>query len=236
MGIRGVWPPDRRVMPLLDRTWVRLLALCAMVLGAVALATVVDLPSIAAVRAWIDDVGPISWVGLVLGLAVALATPLPRSGLSVLIGAVAGFSAGLAVVVGGSVLGALAGYGLSRWLGRAAVVRLAGVRWERMEQVLDRRGVLTVVTARVMPVVPFVAVSYAAGLAGLRLGAYTVGTAVGVLPGSVAYVAIGASSAALTVWTPSAPVWSTVLVLVLVLLSGLALGTRLRRLRRAPQS
>jgi uncharacterized membrane protein YdjX (TVP38/TMEM64 family) len=218
------------VMPLLDRTWVRVVALCAAVLGAMALAMLVDLPSITAVRAWMRDVGPIAWVGLVLGLAVALATPAPRSGLSVFVGAVVGFPAGLAVVVGGSVLGALAGYGVSRWLGRAAVVRLAGPRWQRLERVLDRRGVLAVLTARVMPVVPFVAVSYAAGLAGIRLGAYVVGTAVGVLPGSVAYVAIGASVTALTVWTPSA--WSTVVVL-LVLLGGLMLGTMLRRLARA---
>jgi uncharacterized membrane protein YdjX (TVP38/TMEM64 family) len=217
------------VMPLLDRTWVRVVALGTAVLGAVALATLVDLPSITAMRAWMGDVGPIAWVGLVLGLAVALTTPAPRSGLSILVGAVVGFPAGLAVVVGGSLLGALAGYGLSRWLGRAAVVRLAGARWQRLERALDRRGVLAVLTARVMPVVPFVAVSYAAGLAGIRLGAYVVGTVLGVLPGSVAYVTIGASATALTVWTPSA--WSTVVVL-LVLLGGLALTTTLRRRRR----
>jgi uncharacterized membrane protein YdjX (TVP38/TMEM64 family) len=109
------------------------------------------------------------------------------------------------------------------------VVRLAGARWQRLERALDRRGVLAVLTARVMPVVPFVAVSYAAGLAGIRLGAYVVGTVLGVLPGSVAYVTIGASATTLTVWTPSA--WSTVVVL-LVLLGGLALTTTLRRRRR----
>lgn len=221
-------------MSRLDRTWVRVLALGAVVLGAVALATSVDLPTVTAVRGWMGDVGAVSWVGLVLGLALALATPVPRSGLSVLVGAVAGFTAGLAVVVAGSVLGGLAGYGLSRWLGRAAVVRLAGSRWERVEQVLDRRGLVAVITARVLPVVPFVAVSYAAGLTGIRLGAYTVGTAVGVLPGSVAYVAIGSSAAAIAAWTPFA--WPAVLVLAVVLLSGLALSTARRRRRQAPRS
>ena len=86
---------------------------------------------------------------------------------------------------------------------------------------------LAVLTARVMPVVPFVAVSYAAGLLGVRLAAYTVGTAIGVLPGSVAYVAIGSSAAVWRAWTPSVG-WPTVAVVVLVLVGGLALGTRLR--------
>ena len=96
--------------------------------AAVVLAATVDPPGLTDVRGWLDDGGPAAWLLLVVGLAVALLTPAPRSALSVLVGAVAGFFAGLAVVVAAGVLGGLAGYGLSRWLGRPAVARMAGDR------------------------------------------------------------------------------------------------------------
>ena len=63
---------------------------------------------------------------MVLGLALVLLAPVPRSALSVLVGLVAGFGPGLAVALAGGLLAALAAFGLSRTLGRSAATRLAG--------------------------------------------------------------------------------------------------------------
>jgi uncharacterized membrane protein YdjX (TVP38/TMEM64 family) len=180
--------------------WARGGALVVLVLLSVAAATAADLPSTSGTRAWLYEVGPEAWLAVALGQAVALMTPVPRSALSVLVGAVAGFWAGLALVVVGGLLGGLGGFQLSRWLGREAAMRVAGDRLRRIDRLFTERGFLAVLMARVMPVVPFMLVSYAAGLSGVRLRPYALGTAVGLLPGSVTYVAIGSSTALIASW------------------------------------
>lgn len=54
-----------------------------------------------------------------------------------------------------------------------------------------------------MPIGPFMAVSYTAGLTGVRPAPYTAGTVVGLVPGSIVYVAIGSSTALVDWSTPS---------------------------------
>ncbi|RBY97542.1 TVP38/TMEM64 family protein [Blastococcus sp. TF02-8] len=206
--------------------WVRAGALVALIGLGGAFAATTSVPDISAVRTWLDATGPAAWLLMIVGLGLALATPLPRSVLSVLVGAVAGFPLGLAIVVVGSALGGLVGYAASRCLGRAALVQVAGRRLGPMEELLRRRGFLAVVTARVMPMMPFMAVSFAAGLTGVRLAPYTAGTVVGLLPGSILYVAIGSSTALVDWSTPS--VTSAFVVVVAVIVAGVTLAWRRR--------
>jgi uncharacterized membrane protein YdjX (TVP38/TMEM64 family) len=158
-------------------------------------------------------------------------TPAPRSALSLLVAAVAGFWTGLALVVAGGLLGGLGGFLLSRWLGREAVVRAAGDRLHRIDQVFTERGFLAVLIARVMPFVPFMLVSYAAGISGVRLRPYCLGTAIGLLPGSVAYVAIGSSTALVATWLVPRPLALLVVAALVLALLGVGVGRRWRDAR-----
>jgi uncharacterized membrane protein YdjX (TVP38/TMEM64 family) len=155
-------------------------------------ALTVDLPGVPALQGWLADAGPLGWTAVVLGASGALMTPVPRTALSVLLGAAAGFPAGLAVAVLAGWLGGLGGFALGRVLGRAAVARLTGPRLARADRLFRNRGFLAVTLARVSPV-PFWIVSYAAGLSSVRWPAATLGTLVGVVPGALLYVAVGAS-------------------------------------------
>ena len=156
-------------------------------------ALVVDVPDVGTVRAWLAGRGPWGWTALLAALGLATLAPVPRTALSVLAGVLGGFWAGLGLALSSGLLGALAGFGLARWLGREAVTRLAGPRLARADALLARRGTLAVLTGRLLPVVPFTLVSYAGGLSGIRLRDYLVGTAAGLLPGTVLHVAIGAT-------------------------------------------
>lgn len=129
-----------------------------------------------------------------MGLALALLTPISRTASSVLVGAVAGSLPGLTIALVGGLLGGLAGFGLSRWLGREAMTRLAGPRLSRVDRLVSERGFASILAARIMPVAPFVFVSYAAGLIGVRPVPYLLGTAVGLIPWSGLYVGIGAAA------------------------------------------
>jgi uncharacterized membrane protein YdjX (TVP38/TMEM64 family) len=157
------------------------------------LAVSVDLPDVAGLRSWLAGRGPLGWAVLLAGSALATLAPIPRTAVSVAVGVLAGFWAGLPLALTAGVLGALAGFALARWLGRETVARLAGPRLARADALLARRGLLAVLTGRLVPVVPFVVVSYAGGLSGIRLRDYLVGSALGLVPGTVVHVAIGAA-------------------------------------------
>ena len=158
------------------------------------------MPDLDLLRATLASAGawsPVAYVALVAALLVVAA---PRNVLSALGAAVFGLAPGAALAWFGALLGGLAAFGLARRLGRPGLaclgVRLHGDRLARLDGALRDHGVESVAVARLVPVVPFTAVSYGAGLLRVPLRAYAVGTAVGTIPGTVAYAAVGAYGAA----------------------------------------
>ncbi|WNV73715.1 TVP38/TMEM64 family protein [Geodermatophilus sp. DSM 44513] len=187
-----VEPVDSPEAPAGRRVWLRLALLGLLIAAAAVVALTVDRPGVPALRGWLDGAGPLGWTAVVLVASAAHLTPVPRTALAILLGAAAGFPAGLAVAVGAGWLGGTAGFALGRHLGRDAVARFAGRRLARADRLFRHRGFLAVALARVSPV-PFWIVSYAAGLSSIRWAPAVLGTLVGVVPGSVLHVAVGAS-------------------------------------------
>jgi uncharacterized membrane protein YdjX (TVP38/TMEM64 family) len=211
------------------RTWVRAGVLLLVLAAGAVVALTVDLPSVASVRGWLRSTGGAGPVLLALALGVALLAPVPRTALSVLAGVVAGFWTGLAVALGGALLGGLAAFGLSRWLGRDAAARLAGPRLEKVDRLVGERGFVSVLGGRLIPVVPFTLLSYAAGLTGVRLLPYLAATAVGLLPSTAVQVGLGASA---PVVVAHATAFTAVPVTVAVVLAAVALLAWRRHRRR----
>lgn len=175
--------------------WWRAGLLAGLLTTGLVLVLVLDLPGVGEARAWVAAAGGAGLVGLALALALVLLAPVPRTAVSVLVGVVAGFGPGLAVAFAGGLLGALGAFGLSRTLGRAATERLAGPRLSRVDRLMVERGFLAVLAGRLLPVVPFVVLSYGAGLTALRLAPYLGATALGLIPSTVVQVGVGASVA-----------------------------------------
>jgi len=109
--------------------------------------------------------------------------------MSAVAGPVSRLVAGIGVVLVAAMLGASIAFVLGRALGRDAVERFTGTRVERVDQLLRRRGILAVIRLRLVPVLPFTAINYA-GLTAVRARDYAIGTAVGTVPGIVAYAAL----------------------------------------------
>lgn len=124
--------------------------------------------------------------------ALATLSPLPKSVFTLADGAVFGFTGGLLVVLAGALAGAVLAFYLARALGRDGVHRLIGVRADRFDEHLARRGFLTVLLARLIPIVPFTIVNYIASLTAIRVRVFVAATAIGILPATTAYVALGA--------------------------------------------
>jgi uncharacterized membrane protein YdjX (TVP38/TMEM64 family) len=172
-------------------TW-RAAAFVVFVVVAVIVGVLVPLPSVEDVRAAAESGG--AWVaaGFSVAYAVASLTPVPKNVVSIAAGLVWGLPVGFLIVYVGAVLGAVLAFAVSRLLGRSIVERLTGTRVAQVDRLLAQRGVAAVIGARLVPLVPFTVLNYTAGLTSVRLRDYTIGTMVGMIPGTIAYVAVGA--------------------------------------------
>jgi MYXO-CTERM domain-containing protein len=181
------------------KTAVRLSVLAMLAAVAVILAAVTDLPD----RAQIQELaraGPVGLAAFVLTYATLTLLPLPKNALSAAAGFVFGIGLGVALVWMAAVVGAVVAFWMGRWLGRDVVVRLIGRRLDRLDALVLRHGAVTVLVARLIPVVPFTAVNYGSGVTAIGFRSYLAGTAIGIVPGTVAYVAVGAYGTQPTSW------------------------------------
>jgi uncharacterized membrane protein YdjX (TVP38/TMEM64 family) len=216
-----------------DGTWGRALALGVLLVVGLVLAVTVRLPSVEEIRSSVDEAGSVGWAAMVVGLAVVLLAPIPRSAVSVAVGVVAGFGPGLAVAMGGAVIAAGLAFALSRTLGRSAATRLIGARFPRVDRVMADRGFVSVLVGRLLPIMPFVVLSYGAGLTRIRPAPYMLATAIGLVPGTVVQVGIGASAGFVLSYATTLTVVPLVVVVLVPVVLG-ALAWRRRRLRRRP--
>jgi uncharacterized membrane protein YdjX (TVP38/TMEM64 family) len=163
----------------------------------------------------------------VLLYTVATLAPLPKNVLAATAGMLFGLIVGVVVVLLAALLGALIAFALGRVLGRDAVDRITGTRVARVDALLRRRGLLAVLGVRLVPVLPFTAINYAAGLTAAQTRDYVIGTALGSIPGTIAYVALGAYGTSPGSW----PFILAAIALVALTASGAAVARRIRRAR-----
>lgn len=135
---------------------------------------------------------------------------------------------GAAYCVIGGELSALACFAAGHFLGRNTVRRLAGDRINGISRKLGERGILTMVTLRIVPVAPFSIVNVVAGVSEIRLRDFAIGNLFGMLPGIVA-VAFVTDRALTSLRDPS---WSTIAMTVGVAAATLLIVSALGRLLR----
>lgn len=177
-------------------------------------------------RSLVAEAGPAAPVLFVLTYAAVTLFPLPKNVLSAAAGAVFGLTVGTALVWGAAMLGAVLAFLIARRVDATALDWATGRHRDRVHALLDRHGTQAVLWARLVPVAPFTAVNYVAGMSSVRARDYVVGSALGIIPGTVVYVAVG--TFALT--RPDLLVWAG-LALLLLFVAGAALARRL-----APES
>lgn len=166
------------------------------------------------------------WGPLVLVLLYASLTLLlvPGSPLTVAAGVLFGPWFGTALVVVGATLGATGAFLWGRHLGRDAVDRLTGERAARADAWLADRGALAILYLRLVPLLPFNLLNPVAGVTGVRLRDFVLGTAVGIVPGTFAFAALGGSFD-----DPTSPVFLGALALLVTLAVAAPLVDRRRR-------
>jgi phosphatidylserine/phosphatidylglycerophosphate/cardiolipin synthase-like enzyme/uncharacterized membrane protein YdjX (TVP38/TMEM64 family) len=127
---------------------------------------------------------PLTPIAVLAGYAIG-GLVLPITLLIAATGIVFGPVAGSIYGIAGSLLSAAVGYGLGHSLGHDAVRRLLGPRINHLSKRLARRGMLTMLVVRVLPVAPFAVINVVAGASHLRFRDFMLGTLCGMLPGIV---------------------------------------------------
>jgi uncharacterized membrane protein YdjX (TVP38/TMEM64 family) len=122
----------------------------------------------------------------VLGLAL-----FPGHVSATLAGALFGVAAGTGVALAAALLGAVLCLLLARWVGADAVLALLGPRGRRWQEWLAANGFGAVLVSRLTPGMPAGLVNYVAGVAGIPARAFLAAVALGALPKTLAYVALG---------------------------------------------
>ncbi|WP_230592849.1 TVP38/TMEM64 family protein [Rhodococcoides fascians] len=201
-------------------TTLKLLAAAVVVIAVVIVLGTVDLPDPSFIRDRVASAGPWGIALFVVLYAVLSATPFPASTLTIASGLLFGLAVGATVVVFAATMGAYLGYWGARALGRGQVARTEWDRLRRLDAMLGRRGLLSVLLVRLVPL-PFSLVNYAAGVSAVGQRDYVVGTMIGIVPATVAYTALGAYGTSPLSWP-----FAIALLAVLAIAAGSALLAR----------
>lgn len=140
--------------------------------------------------------------------------------------------AGMAYSLVGAELSALACFGVGHALGRDAVRRLAGNRLNRISRKLSERGILTMITLRIVPIAPFSVVNVVAGVSEIRFRDFAIGNFLGMLPGVIG-IAFVTDRALASLRDPSMTTVLVALAVLVVVAAGLGLVRYLFKKRSA---
>ena len=131
----------------------------------------------------------------------------------------------------GALLGAYLAFGLSRWLGRPFVLAMVARRHRRaVDRWADLQGGQALLISRLIPVISFNLINYAAGLTGVSWWTFTWATAIGIFPLTFLMVAMGAG---LTTGERGAWFWLPFLAVAGLALWGMMRQDETRRLLSA---
>lgn len=131
-------------------------------------------------------------ISILLMILQAVISPLPGSLVASANGIVFGIWWGTLLSWVGGILGGTASFWLARWLGQGAVARLAGgKRLDQANRLSEAEGFWIILIARLVPLISFDWISYLAGVSRMRYTHFLLATAVGMLPGTFAWTALG---------------------------------------------
>ncbi|MBW3607493.1 MAG: TVP38/TMEM64 family protein, partial [Actinobacteria bacterium] len=151
---------------------------------------------------------------------------VPGTLLTAASGVLFGVAFGTAVSVVSATTAATICFLIGRRLGREQVEQIAGERVEQLDDWIARNGFVAVLYVRLIPLVPFNALNYVAGVSAVDLRSYVAATAVGIIPGTFAYTALGGSFD-----EPTSPEFIAAVALIVVLAAAAPFVQRVGRRR-----
>lgn len=150
-----------------------------------------------ALNAWVESAPLLALSVFVLAYAAAVAISFPGASiLTVFGGFLFGLWPGVPAIVIAATLGATAIFMASKTALGDVLQKRAGGFAKRMERGFREDELNYMFLLRLVPVFPFWAINIAAGLLGVSLRNFIIGTGIGIIPGSFVYASIGNAAGA----------------------------------------
>lgn len=151
-----------------------------------------DVPPLAVLRTWADQTG--AWFPILFWVLYVVVTqfPIPRTVMTISAGVLFGTAWGIVIALSATTVAAVIPLLVVRFLLRDFVEpRLKHPAMESLNRRLEQRGWLAIASLRLIAVVPFSILNYAAALSRAPLGAFTLATLVGSTPNTVIVAVFG---------------------------------------------
>jgi uncharacterized membrane protein YdjX (TVP38/TMEM64 family) len=132
------------------------------------------------------------FISALLMILAVLIAPLPAFILTFANGLMFGVFWGGVLSWSSALIGAILCFYFARSLGRPVIETFVNdkiLKWA--EDFFSRYGLQAVITARLIPILSFGIVSYAAGLTPIKFSVYVLGTAIGQIPATILYAYLG---------------------------------------------
>lgn len=197
-----------------------------------------ELGLLARLITWLrETVTGLGWLGpFFYGLVYALAVVLfvPGSALTLAAGVTFGLGLGTLTVFVAANAGAALAFLIARYVLRDRVEKLLSGRpaLQAVDRAVETQGWRIVFLTRLSPVFPFNAQNYFYGLTGVTFYQYVAASLVGMLPGTVLYVYIGAAGAEVAEASGGAASWGQTALLVAGLIATAAVVVLVTRVAR----
>ncbi|HEU4522510.1 MAG TPA: VTT domain-containing protein [Thermoanaerobaculia bacterium] len=175
--------------------------------------------------------GPAAFIAL---FALACVFAVPASIFVLAAGLIWGWQLGGTWAMAGGLLGALASFFAGRFIGEGLLERFGRVG-KMVRRQVDHAGFKSLLILRFIPGLPFAALNYGSGVAGVRLGDFVLATALGMAP-SVYVFAWCADALFNGTMTEGDAAGKMILVCVVMMAIVLLPGLLKRRFRPASQS
>ena len=169
----------------------RVLFTAIAVAAVVAVVLLVPLPTALQLRDWAASAGPWFPLAFLAAHVVVTVLPFPRTAFTLAAGLLFGPALGVAIAVTASTVSALLALLMVRGLGWQLSKLVSHPAVEAVDARLRARGWAAVLSLRLIPVVPFSVLNYAAGASSVRVLPYLLATVAGLLPGTAAVVILG---------------------------------------------
>jgi len=169
-------------------------------------------------------------MSILLMITQALVAPLPAILVTAANGMIFGPFWGAVLSWSGALLAAMIAFYIARLFREVALGKI--VRSEKavefMRHAGEKKGLYVILLSRLLPFISFDIISYMAGLSGIRVPAFIMGTAVGMLPATITYSLIGHNIPELEKRSPILLTCTVVFIFILIVVS-LVRGIRFRR-------
>lgn len=143
------------------------------------------------VKSYVLSYGKLAPLVYTIMFTLSALTLFPDSVLAISGGMIFGFFYGTLYTIIGAIFAATLAFFVSRFVGQSILEKFLKHNKIKVINAVEKRGFISVLVLRLIPLVPFDVISYGAGLTKIPYVDYIGATALGIIPGVMVYINIG---------------------------------------------